>query len=107
MRTFARFARFARFAPAITLTLLAAPLAVPLSAQTPSFEDVLSLRTVGAPAISPDGKHAAFTIRTTEWSENRYDTEIWLSRDGGAPTQLTRTAKGSSTSPRWSPDGAW
>ena len=73
----------------------------------PSFEQVISLRSAGSPAISPDGRHVAFTIRTTDWKENRFDTEIWLSRDGGTPTQLTRTPKGNSTSPRWSPDGQW
>ena len=78
-----------------------------LAAQSPSFEDVLSLRQAGSPAMSPDGRHVAFTVRTTEWSENRYDTEIWLAREGGAPIQLTRTAKGGSSSPRWSPDGQW
>jgi dipeptidyl aminopeptidase/acylaminoacyl peptidase len=73
----------------------------------PSFEQVISLRSAGSPAISPDGHHVAFTIRTADWKENRFDTEIWLSRDGGVPTQLTRTPKGNSTSPRWSPDGQW
>jgi dipeptidyl aminopeptidase/acylaminoacyl peptidase len=74
---------------------------------SPSFEAVIELKLAGAPALSPDGRHVAFTVRTTDWKENRYDTEIWLSREGGAPTQLTRTAKNSSTSPRWSPDGKW
>ena len=68
---------------------------------------MLSLQSVGGAVISPDGKHIAFTVRTTEWKENRYDTEIWLSRDGGKPVQITRTPKGSSTTPRWSPDGKW
>lgn len=87
------------------VTGAAAPAAI--AAQSPTFEQVLSLQQVGGVAISPDGRHVAFTVRTTEWSENRYDTEIWLSRDGAAPVQLTRTAKGSSSSPRWSPDGRW
>jgi dipeptidyl aminopeptidase/acylaminoacyl peptidase len=81
--------------------------AVPAAAQTPSFEDVLSLRQAGAVAMSPDGRQVAFTVRTTEWKDNRYDTEIWLSREGAAPIQLTRTAKGNATAPRWSPGGAW
>ena len=76
-------------------------------AQTPKFEDVLSLQTVGGAVISPDGKHIVFTVRTTEWKDNRYDNEIWLSRDGGKPVQITRTPKQSSTTPRWSPDSRW
>ena len=50
---------------------------------SPSFEDVISLRQAGGIAISPDGRSVAYTIRTTDWKENRFDNEIWLSRDGG------------------------
>lgn len=90
---------------AVTVPLLRAQGPQPTSPLDPSA--VLSLRQAGSPQISPDGRSVAFTVRTTEWTENRYDTEIWLARDGAAPIQLTRTAKGNSTSPRWSPDGAW
>lgn len=72
----------------------------------PSFQDVLSLESVGGVSISPDGARVAYTVRSTDWEENGYDTEIWLAADG-APFQLTRTADGSSTSPQWSPDGRW
>ena len=73
----------------------------------PAFKDVLSLKSAGPPVISPDGKHILFTIRQPDWEKNRYDTEIWLSRDGAEPFQLTRTEEGSSSSPSWSPDGKW
>ncbi|NIM49942.1 MAG: prolyl oligopeptidase family serine peptidase [Gemmatimonadales bacterium] len=73
----------------------------------PSFEDILSVKSVGSPAISPDGRTIAYTVRTTDWDENRYDTEIWLVRNGEEPFQLTRTKEGSSDTPRWSPDGKW
>ena len=73
----------------------------------PSFEEVISLRSVGQPFLSPDGRTIAFSVRTTDWKNNRYDSEIWLVRDGDEPFQLTRTRNGSSSSPRWSPDGKW
>ena len=73
----------------------------------PSFEQVISLRQLGSIAISPDGSSVAFEMRSTDWGDNRYDTEIWLARNGQPPFQLTRTAEGSSTSPQWSPDGRW
>lgn len=73
----------------------------------PSFKDVLSLKSVGSPHISPDGKSVVYTVRSVEWEENRYDTEIWLARNGEEPFQLTRTKDGGSTSPLWSPDGRW
>jgi len=71
----------------------------------PAFKDVLSLKSVGSPVISPCGKHILFTVDQPDWEKNRYDTEIWLSQDGTAPFQLTQTTDESSDSPSWSPDG--
>jgi dipeptidyl aminopeptidase/acylaminoacyl peptidase len=73
----------------------------------PSFKDVLSLKSAGDPVISPNGKDILFTITQPDWEKNRYDTEIWLSRDGGDPFQLTQTTDESSEVPSWSPDGRW
>jgi len=73
----------------------------------PTFEDIIALRSAGQPTISPDGRHVAFTMGTTDWENNRFDTEIWLSRDGESPFQLTQTNDGNSTNPQWSPDGRW
>jgi dipeptidyl aminopeptidase/acylaminoacyl peptidase len=84
-------------------------LASPSFAQqvVPSFEQVISLRSAGSPVMSPDGKLIAYTVSTTDWNDNRLDTEIWLSKNGAKPFQLTNTAKGNSTSPAFSPDGLW
>ena len=73
----------------------------------PAFKDVLSLKSVGSPVISPSGKDILFTVSQADWDKNKYDTEIWLSRDGTAPFQLTQTTDESSDSPSWSPDGRW
>ncbi|MCK5652361.1 MAG: PD40 domain-containing protein, partial [Gemmatimonadetes bacterium] len=73
----------------------------------PSFKEVLSLNSVGSTQISPDGQTVAYTVRSTDWEKNSYDTEIWIARADGQLFQLTRTADGSSSSPQWSPDGRW
>jgi dipeptidyl aminopeptidase/acylaminoacyl peptidase len=73
----------------------------------PTFEEVISLRSIGGVTLSPDGKHIAYTVQTTDWNENRFDTEIWLSKNGESPFQLTNTTKNSSTNPAFSPDGQW
>ena len=75
--------------------------------RVPSFEEVISLRSIGSANISPDGSSVLFTAQTTDWNENRYDNEIWISHTQQEPFQLTYTAKGSSTSPAFSPDGKW
>ena len=73
----------------------------------PSFEQVLSLRSAGTPVISPDGNHVLLTVTQTDWKNNRYDTEIWISKDRKKPFQLTNNPEGNSGNPKWSPDGKW
>ncbi|GHM99990.1 peptidase S9 [Cytophagales bacterium WSM2-2] len=73
----------------------------------PSFEELISLRGVGGVQLSPDGKTIAFTVQTTDWNDNRYDTEIWLAREGEKPFQLTNNPKNSSSAVQFSPDGKW
>jgi dipeptidyl aminopeptidase/acylaminoacyl peptidase len=69
-----------------------------------SFEKWISLKTVGGPLISPDGKIVVYTVSSTDWANNTYDAELWMSRNGEAPVQLTRTNKGNSFGPRFTPD---
>ena len=73
----------------------------------PSMKDWLSIQSVGAPVMAPDGSGVAYPVTTADWENNRYDTEIWLARPGTAPFQITATEKESSTTPRWSPDSRW
>jgi dipeptidyl aminopeptidase/acylaminoacyl peptidase len=70
-----------------------------------SVEDLLKIRRVGDPQVSPDGKRIAFTIGDVNFDANRIVTQIYImSSAGGDMKQLTSGA-GSASSPRWSPDG--
>ena len=89
------------------LTLIAASGLGAQQVPGPSFRQVLELRSVGSPAIAPDGRSVAYTVRSANWADNRYDSEVWLWREGRGAIQLTRTPKGGSSSPAWSPDGRW
>jgi len=83
---------------------------VPLFAQknaSVSFEKWISLKGVGGPVISPDGKTIVYSVNSTDWANNSYDSELWMARDGEAPVQLTRTSKASSTSAAFTPDGKY
>jgi len=44
------------------------------------FEKWLSIRQAGSAVLSPNGAGIAYTVTSTDWKENTYDTEIWLSR---------------------------
>src|ERR1700722_214730 len=71
------------------------------------FEKWLSIRQAGSAILSPNGANTAYTVTSTDWKENAYDVEIWVSRQNQPPFQLTNNPKGSSTSPKWSPDSKW
>lgn len=73
--------------------------------RTYTVEDLLKVRRVGDPQVSPDGKQVAFTIGDVHFDANRVVTQIYVtSIAGGGMKQLTN-GDASSTSPRWSPDG--
>ncbi len=69
-----------------------------------TFEDVMSLRVVSDPRISPDGKQVAFVVTQADMKTNFRNSDVWLvPADGGEPQQLTRSPK-RDDQPRWSAD---
>jgi dipeptidyl aminopeptidase/acylaminoacyl peptidase len=81
-----------------------------------TIDDAMALRSVGSPAIAPDGRMVLYTIR--EWRDAERDerpdasgrkesrTEIWRVGTDGAPEARQLTfGPGSAASPTWSPDG--
>jgi Tol biopolymer transport system component len=69
-----------------------------------SFEKWISLKNIGGTIISPDGRTIVYNVSSTDWTNNSYDSELWMSRDGETPVQLTRTLKNSTTAARFTPD---
>ena len=67
--------------------------------------DWYKVTTLSAPALTPDGKSAAFTVTTVKEAENRRHAEIWMvPLAGGEPVRLT-TPGTESSAPRFSDDG--
>jgi len=78
--------------------------AVFASAQTPTIDQSLNMKTAGGPRISPDGRYVAYQVQETNWEDNAFETEIWIAvTSTGDRYQLTN-AKKSSSNPQWSPD---
>ncbi|HYW52265.1 MAG TPA: hypothetical protein VE861_16730, partial [Gemmatimonadaceae bacterium] len=70
-----------------------------------TLRDWYRVTTVSQPAVSPSGKHVAFTVTTVREAENKRHQEVWVATtDGGAPQRWTSPGY-ESNSPRWSPDG--
>src|SRR5262245_4093851 len=73
----------------------------------PTIDELLTLKTVGAVQISPDGKWIAYTVGYGDFKTDSFLNQIWLAEVASGRTfQVTRGDKSSNT-PRWSPDGSW
>lgn len=73
----------------------------------PTLDEALSLKHVGNPKISPDGRFVAYQVQETNWKGNEYVRQIWIVNVAtGKSFQLTRGKK-SAGGADWSPDGRW
>src|SRR5450631_4000041 len=83
----------------------AAPAAEP--AQPFSIQDMVRMERISDVAVAPDGKHVAYTQRTTDMEANKGRTSVWLldtGKRGAMPLRLTDGGP-NSNSPEWSEDG--
>lgn len=70
-----------------------------------TIDDIVRIKLVGEPSVSPDGRTVAVAVSTLDLDADTTRAAIWLVPvAGGEPAQLTSGAK-NDTSPRWSPDG--
>jgi dipeptidyl aminopeptidase/acylaminoacyl peptidase len=94
-----------RFLAIALVSLVGLSAVVAAQNRTYTIEDLLKVRRVGDPQVSPDGKQVAFTIGDVNFDANRVVTQIYVtSLESGGMKQLT-TGDRSSSAPRWSPDG--
>jgi dipeptidyl aminopeptidase/acylaminoacyl peptidase len=68
-------------------------------------EDLVVLKRVSDPQLSPDGRYVAFVERETDLEANKGRTSLWLLdlRHGATPARLT-DGKANDSSPRWAND---
>ena len=98
-----------RFSLAALATVLATSVVGAGAAQAArhglTVDDMLAMQRVAEPAVSPDGKQVAFSVRDTDIEANRGRFDIWIAAvDGSSTRPLTRHPE-NDTSPAWSPDG--
>jgi len=76
------------------------------SGRVPTVDDLLNVKSVGSPQVSPDGKWVAYTVTAADWKQDAFVTHVWLAHvASGRSFQLTRGEK-SCGGPKWSPDSA-
>ncbi|HEX3396750.1 MAG TPA: LpqB family beta-propeller domain-containing protein, partial [Steroidobacteraceae bacterium] len=101
-----------RFTLAFSLVFIAGTCAAaPAPATEPALpftiQDMVRMERISDVAVAPDGKHVAYTQRTTDMEANKGRTSVWMldaSKRGATPLRLTDGGP-NSNSPEWSKDG--
>ncbi|HEU0006412.1 MAG TPA: S9 family peptidase [Terriglobia bacterium] len=89
-----------------SFVLACALLSAPASAQKRpfTFEEMMKVKRVADPQLSPDGKWVTFTVTSYDVASNSRNSDIWLVPSaGGEPRQMTRSPKADERA-RWAPD---
>ena len=89
------------------LALASAPAAF---ARPMTATDLATMRRLGAPAVSPDGRWAVYQLRETDLAANRGRTDLCLldlRRAGAEPVRIASAPEHNEHDPRFSADGRW
>jgi dipeptidyl aminopeptidase/acylaminoacyl peptidase len=104
------------FAERVSLTLslvcvagTCAAAGAPAAEPAPPFtiQDMVRMERISDVAVAPDGKHVAYTERTTDMEANKGRTSVWMldtAKRGATPLRLTDGGP-NSNNPEWSKDG--
>jgi dipeptidyl aminopeptidase/acylaminoacyl peptidase len=91
----------------LLLSLLVLAFTLPAAAQAKhpfTFEDMMKLKRVGEPVVSPDGKWVIFSVVDVDLEANTKTPHIWIvPTAGGQERELIADQDGDR--PRWAPDG--
>ena len=69
-----------------------------------TFDEMMKVKRVADPQLSPDGRWVTFTVTTYDVGNNSRNSDIWLvPSEGGEPRQMTRSPKADERA-RWAPD---
>jgi Tol biopolymer transport system component len=91
----------------IALGFLQPVAAAATSSRLLTVQDIIAVREVSDPRLSPDGQWVAYVVRTADPVKDKHNSHLWMSSwDGKQSVQLTYSDK-SENSPRWSPDSKY
>jgi dipeptidyl aminopeptidase/acylaminoacyl peptidase len=101
--------RFGRLALGLAVMLTASAVTHGADLKPFTVDDLVRLKRVSEPVLSPDGKTVVFTLRETDMEANRGRTDLWaleLTNKSATPRRLT-THPDNDSSPQWSADSRY
>src|SRR5438270_5213148 len=70
-----------------------------------TFEDMMALKRVSEPQVSPDGKSVAFSAVNVNLAANTRTPHLWVIPLAGGEARQVTSGQAGEDRPRWSPDG--
>jgi dipeptidyl aminopeptidase/acylaminoacyl peptidase len=83
---------------------------LPAIARPMTATDLASMKRIGAPVASPDGRWLVYQLRETDLAANRGRIDLWLvdlSRPTASAVKIASTPQHNEHDPRFSADGRW
>ena len=90
--------------PAVILALALAP-AASAGDRAWTGDDILALKLVTDPNVSPDGRSVAYVVESLNPEKDAYQTDVWLVPTTGGDARPLASSPASDDFPRFSPDG--
>lgn len=72
-----------------------------------SIDDLMALKFVSDPQLSPDNAWVAYTVKIVDEAEDSSSTQVFMVSTTGSETLQLTAGDDSASSPRWSPDGRY
>jgi dipeptidyl aminopeptidase/acylaminoacyl peptidase len=89
----------------ILLCVAAARADAPQRTHDITAEDYFTLATLFDCAVSPDGKHIAYTEGRWQQATDDRKSDLWVVATAGGPAQRLSADRANDRTPRWAPDG--
>ena len=90
---------------ALVVFLLVAPTVCAWAARPMTVEDLLAVKGVSDPQVSPDGAWVVYVVAALDREAGKTNSDLWLVPTAGGESKRLTTAPGADNHPRWSPDG--
>ncbi|MDQ7843656.1 MAG: S9 family peptidase [Armatimonadota bacterium] len=76
-----------------------------MSGRTITIDDLLALKWIGDPQISPDGRWVVYVQKVADREADTYRSHLWIVPLEGGPARQFTAGGHQDSLPRWSPDG--